>query len=168
MSDRAAYWQRLLTEWERSGLSQAEFCRRRRVKAVTFAWWKRRLKGTSAGGRKRRRPLAKVAPDGGRVGFVELALPDQRVSSGSPHGMPTNSSAYEIVLPGGTLLRLPGDFDAERVAQLVQAVAATGVGGHLAGSGEDLAGLAEHRAASGEDLAGLAEPRAGSGGCSAC
>jgi hypothetical protein len=138
MSDRAAYWQRLLTNWERSGLSQAEFCRRRHVKAVTFAWWKRRLMGTSAGRRrKRRRPPAEVARDGRRVGFVELALPGQRISSGSPGVMPTNSSAgiYEIVLPGGTLLRLPCDFDSERVTQLMQAVAATRVGGHLADSG---------------------------------
>jgi len=43
MSERAVYWRRLLADWERSGLSQAEFCRRRGVKAVTFAWWKSRL-----------------------------------------------------------------------------------------------------------------------------
>lgn len=41
MSERAAYWRRLLAEWERSGLSQAEFCRRRGLKAVNLAWWKR-------------------------------------------------------------------------------------------------------------------------------
>lgn len=31
MPDRATYWQRLLADWERSGLSQAEFCRRRQL-----------------------------------------------------------------------------------------------------------------------------------------
>lgn len=156
MSDRATHWQRLLTDWERSGLSQAEFCRRRRLKAVTFGWWKRRLMGTSAGRRKRGRRPAEVTRDDGRLAFVELAWPGQRISSGSPRGMPANSSAgiYEIVLPGGVLLRLPGDFDAERVAQLVQVVAATGLGEHRTGSGEHLAGLGEHMA--------------GSGGCSAC
>ncbi len=42
MSDRARYWQRLVTAWGKSGLSQAEFCRRREVKAVNFGWWKRK------------------------------------------------------------------------------------------------------------------------------
>ena len=45
MSDRARYWQQLVSAWEKSGLSQAEFCRRRRIKAVTFGWWKRKLRG---------------------------------------------------------------------------------------------------------------------------
>ena len=45
MTDRARHWRGLVDAWETSGLSQAEFCRRRGVKAVTFGWWKRRLKG---------------------------------------------------------------------------------------------------------------------------
>ncbi len=56
MSERAAYWRRLLGEWEQSGLSQAEFCRRRGLKAVNLAWWKRRLRGSPGrprGGRQR-------------------------------------------------------------------------------------------------------------------
>ncbi len=43
MTDRAKYWARMVTAWEASGLTQAEFCRRRGLKAVTFAWWKRQL-----------------------------------------------------------------------------------------------------------------------------
>ena len=41
MSDRTRYWQRQVSAWGNSGLSQAEFCRRRRIKAVTFGWWER-------------------------------------------------------------------------------------------------------------------------------
>jgi hypothetical protein len=37
MADRAVYWRRLLGAWECSGLSRAEFCRRRGIKAVTLA-----------------------------------------------------------------------------------------------------------------------------------
>ena len=73
MSDRAAYWQRLLEEWSRSGLSQAEFCRRRGVKAVTFAWWKRRLGQTGSKGRG-------PGPRRTRTGFVEVALRQSHVS----------------------------------------------------------------------------------------
>ena len=112
MSERAAYWRRLLSEWEQSGLSQAEFCRRRGLKAVDLAWWKRRLRGSEgtprAGGRR-------VTRSARRAAFVELALPADagRVGVG-----------YELVLPSGACLRLPGDFDPERVARLVQALAA--------------------------------------------
>jgi hypothetical protein len=111
MSDRAAYWRQLLGEWEQSGLSQAEFCRRRGIKAVNLAWWKRRLRGSPGkprGGRQRRTRSA------GRAAFVELALP-----SGPGRG----GFGYELVLPSGACLRLPGDFDPERVARLVQALA---------------------------------------------
>ena len=45
MSERAAYWRGMLGEWEARGLSQAEFCRRRGLKAVNRAWWQRRLRG---------------------------------------------------------------------------------------------------------------------------
>jgi hypothetical protein len=111
MSERAAYWQRLLGAWEQSGLSQAEFCRRRGLKAVNLAWWKRRLRGsagTPRAGRQRRMRSAQ------RAAFVELTLPSHPGRGGF---------GYELVLPSGACLRLPGDFDPERVARLVQALA---------------------------------------------
>jgi hypothetical protein len=123
MSERAAYWRRLLAEWERSGLSQAEFCRRRGIKAVNLAWWKRRLKGTDDVGGERRVHQPGRA---GRNGFVEVALSRGSASVSAlraPSSVPT-SDRYELVLPGGACLRLPDDFDPERVARLVQAVVA--------------------------------------------
>lgn len=123
MSDRAAYWQRLLAEWERSGLSQAEFCRRRGIKAVNLAWWKRRLRATDVvdGGRRERRAGRAV-----RSGFVEVALSRGSASVSTRRaasGVPT-ADRYELVLPGGVGLHLPDDFDAERVARLVRALVA--------------------------------------------
>jgi hypothetical protein len=40
---RRAYWRSLIAEYERSGLKQGEFCRRRGVVAGTFAFWKHTL-----------------------------------------------------------------------------------------------------------------------------
>ena len=106
MSERAVYWQQVLGEWEGSGLSQAEFCRQRNLTAVTFAWWKRRLRGSAGARLARGGRTARIA---GRSAFVELALPARGL-------------AYELALPGGVCLRLPADFYPERVARLVQAL----------------------------------------------
>jgi hypothetical protein len=123
MLDRAAYWRRLLGAWEQSGLSQAEFCRRRGIKAVTLAWWKRRLRGADdASGGRRGRPVRRT----GHNGFVEVALPSGSPFASSPHAAAVVSSrnGYELVLPGGVGLRLPDDFDPERVARLVRELVA--------------------------------------------
>ncbi len=66
MSDRAKYWQGLIAAWERSGLTQAEFCRRRGVKPVSFAWWKRKLGGTKGRAAKPARRRS-VSEGNGRV-----------------------------------------------------------------------------------------------------
>jgi hypothetical protein len=57
---------------------------------------------------------------------VEVALPRGSGFASSPHGAAVVSSGhgYAIVLPGGVELRLPDDFDPERVVPLLQAVAA--------------------------------------------
>lgn len=112
MSERAAYWRRILGEWEASGLSQAEFCRRRGIKAVTFAWWKRRLPGSA--GSLPAAPKRSEWP--GDRAFVELTLPARHVG-------------YALALPGRACLHLPADFDAERVAQFVRALTVDGSGG---------------------------------------
>lgn len=125
MSDRAKYWERLVAAWARSGLSQAEFCRRRGVKAVTFAWWKRQLRG----GRKKVRRRASRDAGGPKSGkhacdFVEVALPKTPLGVGSA-GMPAlavGSFGYEIALNNGRVIRLPDKFDPAVVAQLITAV----------------------------------------------
>ncbi len=115
MSERAVYWQQVVADWERSGLSQAEFCRRRGLAAVTFAWWKCRLRQLDGAGGAPRRSAGYVQR-GGRADFVEVALPRPAAYGGF---------AYELALPGGACLRVAGDFEPERVARLLQVLAAT-------------------------------------------
>ncbi len=104
MTDRAKYWGQMVGAWESSGLTQAEFCRRRGLKAVTFAWWKCRLVGvTGRGGRGRgrsrgaRRPASldppvwvKVPPYAGqsKPSFVEVAFPGIGARSASKTSAP--------------------------------------------------------------------------------
>ena len=37
------HWKRLVSEWQSSGLSQAEFCRQRAIRLTTFNFWKLRV-----------------------------------------------------------------------------------------------------------------------------
>jgi len=114
MSNRARYWQRLVAAWEKSGLSQAEFCRRRKVKAVNFGWWKRKLgsisqshPGTDRSGSSRRGS----SPRSAKPRFVEFRMTDA-----------TAAPAYEVVLRGERVIRLPQQFDPAVVAQLIRTV----------------------------------------------
>ena len=119
---------------------------------MTLAWWKRRLRTMEDIGEEwRRRP----ACGAGRAGFVEVALPrgsgvvgGQRefVELAAPRGSAVvggrrglclreprvpgplvTCGGYELLLPGGVGLRLPDDFDPERVAGLVRALVAAGM-----------------------------------------
>ncbi len=141
MTDRARHWRGLVDAWETSGLSQAAFCRRRGVKAVTFGWWKRRLKGARTltgefrgdAGVSMARGCAKIV-EHGSAQFVEVALPQT-----APVGASISSSAagdgnaacrsssddsaapgcYEIALNGGRVIRLPSSFEPAVVARLI-------------------------------------------------
>ena len=127
MSDRARHWRGLVDAWETSGLSQAEFCRRRGVKAVTFGWWKRRLKGArkptgglrGSGDESKARGRTKFA-EHGQAQFVEVAMRET-----APAGASMSSATpgcYEIALNCGRVIRLPISFEPAVVVQLVTAL----------------------------------------------
>lgn len=115
MTERARYWREHLDRWARSGLSQAAFCRRHGLKAVTFGWWKQKLVTERAHIRRRGASAGRASSVARRTDFVEVAMTG------------ADMAAYEVVLSGGVVLRLPADFDPGRVSQLIAVVeAATG------------------------------------------
>ena len=90
MSDRAEYWRKRVEAWGRSGLSQAEYCRRQGLQPVRFSWWKRRLSaGAQAVGRGRRRHGGQAAIP---AHFIEVRMPDA-----------AGPEVYEIRLAGDRL-----------------------------------------------------------------
>lgn len=121
MSDRARYWSELLRAWERSGLSQAEFCRRRGIQAVSFSWWKRQL-GTAAPTRRGARSQTGDSRPGRRAQFVEVTWPTAPSVLSPALGAARGSLGYEVVLTSGRVLRLPAAFDADQVRRLITAV----------------------------------------------
>ncbi len=80
MTERARYWAAQVAAWERSGLTQVEYCRRHRIKAGNFAWWKRQLLGPSRQRHKqpgkRTRPCGKSPTRRGRP--AESSYPPTR------------------------------------------------------------------------------------------
>ncbi len=85
MTKRARYWSELVQAWRQSGLSQAEFCRRRNIKSMTFAWWKRQLQkqaGDAPNRRGRPRQFVEVrltSASSPRQHFAELCMLDQKL-----------------------------------------------------------------------------------------
>lgn len=109
-ADRAAYWRGLVRDWAGSGLSQTEFCRRRRVSPVTFSSWKRRL-GTG--------PVGPSPVGAERPRFVELVASGPRDPLNRPEDPGPGGWHCEFLLRSGRVLRLAGDFDPQRVRELI-------------------------------------------------
>ena len=43
VTKRRRYWQEHISNWQKSGLSQTEYCRRHSLKRTQLSYWKRRL-----------------------------------------------------------------------------------------------------------------------------
>jgi hypothetical protein len=108
MPRRIRDWNRLVAELESSGLSRAEFCRRRNVNYQTMTGWVKRLAADRAGGKDR-----------------EPSLPVPRVTSfvEVPIGNGGSSASYEVVLGCGRAIRVESNFDDEVLARLIKVVA---------------------------------------------
>lgn len=133
MTERARYWATQVRAWERSELTQAEYCRRRRIKAGSFAWWKRQLLGP-AGGRptrladrlkqsakasKPRGQLTKPSePTKGGVRSAKWSAPFVELPLASAFAVPT----YELVLVGGRTIRIPSQFDPQVLSRLISVI----------------------------------------------
>lgn len=95
-------WERIVTAWERSGLSLAEFCERRKVLPRTLIWWRWRLgKAAVPGSTKTKRPE-----------FVEVAVVAPPVSGPESHPV-------AIELPGDVVIRVEREFDEETLRRVV-------------------------------------------------
>lgn len=133
MTERAKYWAAQLTAWERSGLTQAEYCRRCRIKSGSLAWWKRQLLGLAGGWparpadrpkrsakelKHRGRPTKPPERAKGRTPSTKLSASFVELPLVRAFPAPT----YELVLAGGRSIRIPAQFDPEAVARLISVV----------------------------------------------
>ena len=105
MPGRPAYeWERIVREFEGSGLSAAEFARLKAVNVSTLSWWRSRFRG-----RKQLPAAAAVS-----TGFVELTVTEQP-------GVSAAGLNLRLDRVGGTL-EIPPTVDLERQRQALEAV----------------------------------------------
>ncbi len=92
--EKQRYWQKVIGEAARSGMSTREFCRQRRLRESQFYWWRHHLKA----GRQEstmRKP--------GANGAASFALVGEEAG--------TADAGIELVLSGGRRLRISKGVD---------------------------------------------------------
>ena len=94
---RRELWREVLRRWQASGLSQAAFCRQRKIPVWRFTWWKKRLSN-----------------DGVAAGDLFVPI----------HVAPpaATSADFELTLRGGRLLRFSADVQPARLTAIVAAI----------------------------------------------
>jgi transposase len=88
-------WRRWIGQWQQSGLSVRVFCARHQLAEQSFYAWRREIRQRDA---------------------AATFVPVQLVAEDKPPPSP-----FEVVLPGGRLLRVPPGFDALALRQLLAA-----------------------------------------------
>lgn len=94
------HWRQLLARWRRSGLSVRDFCAQAGCSEPSFYSWRRELQ-------RRDRVAAAVVPPA----FVPVRVVADPIAA---------APALEVLLPGGSVLRLPAGCDAVWLGQLLR------------------------------------------------
>lgn len=124
----AEQWRAILAEWSGSGLSQAEFCRRRGFSKVTFNGWKRHFRTAAPASLWPQGIAIRGAAGQGVARHAGPARPTfVEVASGSCIAEP---ALYEVRLANGRTVRVGPDFEPATLQRLLAIVEA-----HASGEG---------------------------------
>jgi len=104
--EKRRFWQRMIGEAARSGISIREFCRRHRLKESQFYWWQRKLKAGRQG-----RTLRRQGIDRGAANFALVSDEPGETDAG-----------LELVLGDGRRLRIRKGVDEETLRAVLAAV----------------------------------------------
>jgi len=109
--EKERYWEKVIRDAARSGLSIREFCRRHDVKESQFHWWQRTLKNRRQERRLRRQKRRGEA--GGQASFALVSDGPQDLDAG-----------IELVLADGRRLRIGKGVDEQTLRTVLAAVGA--------------------------------------------
>ncbi len=107
VTERECFWSALIEERAASGKSLRDFAAEKGVVASTLAWWgseMKRREARRAGRPVPRRSKRKPKP----IPLIPVTVAESSVNS-----------VFEVALPGGAAVRVPGNFDADSLRRLV-------------------------------------------------
>jgi len=114
VAQREQYWRGQMRRWERSGLTQAEFCRGESLALSAFRWWRAELKRREGRLAGRRSPQVKGNRSSRRKpnAFVPVEVIEATAQE-------TQGGSLEVVLRGNRRIVVGAQFDPTAVEQLV-------------------------------------------------
>ena len=111
---RERTWREWMRRWERSDLTQAEFCRGESLSLSAFRWWRSELKR-----RDRQRPRPQPAGRNGNRSARGESISFVPVEVIASTADKTRNGFLEVVLRGERRIRIGSDFDAGTLERLV-------------------------------------------------
>ena len=107
-SERLAYWTKLNSQWEASGLSQEKFCAKQGVVYKQFVYWRTQVLKRDKQACKQPKLLC-VAPLA-----QQAAQPNMSAQS------PETLQALEVSLPSGVVLHIKSTSDIDKASALLK------------------------------------------------
>ena len=104
--ERARYWQGLIEEHSRSGLSVLEFCQERKIASTSFYQWRTRLRHEAEQSES----------------HVPALLPVKIVSAPEEHRMPAARSCIQVLTPSGICLTVSGSTTETDLIKVLRAI----------------------------------------------
>ena len=101
-NERTVFWRKHVEAWSREGSSQAEYCRRHKLKASAFGYWKRRLSQESA-----------------PAEFVEVRLREAPGPVGQPTGSGPSTSNIKLLIGDEFTIEVVDGFNPDSLRSLV-------------------------------------------------
>ena len=109
LGDREQFWREHVAGWKSSGLSLRLYSERHGLKAGTLGYWNSRLKAQGAD--------ALTLSAGSEAKFLAVHVAEPAVSVSEPR-----DDRIEMVLKGGSVLRIGRSFDAVTLDRLLDVV----------------------------------------------
>lgn len=100
------YWRAMIGQWRRSGQSVRDFCAERGLAEPSFYAWRRTLA-------ERKQPVGRAAHRDSERGNGQPAFVPVCVAPAA------TAKSFEVVLTQGRVVRVPSDFDATTLRQLL-------------------------------------------------
>ncbi len=105
-AERVRYWQGLIEEHSRSGLSALEFCQERKIASTSFYQWRTKL----------RHEAEQSKP------HVSALLPVKIVSAPAEHPKPGARSCIQVLTPSGICLTVSGSTAEADLIKVLRAI----------------------------------------------